>query len=73
MANTPGRLVAMVASVIARPARSTSTPIWATSGAGRTPPVQMTVRVGMVRCASPSPMTTSFSRTSLMGMPVSTS
>ena len=32
MANTPGRLVAMVASVMARPARSTSTPIWATSG-----------------------------------------
>ncbi len=67
IAYTPGWLVSIVARVTARPARSTSTPEVPTSGSGRTPPVQMTVRVG-IACRS-SPTMTASSVTSLMAVP----
>ena len=66
IAHTPGRLVSMVASVMARPALSTSIPDARTTGEGWTPPVQITVSAGM---KSPSPMTTPSSRTSFIGVP----
>ena len=65
IAHTPARLVAIVASVTARPALSTSIPDARTTGDGCTPPVQMTVRDGM---KVPSPMTTPSSRTSFIGV-----
>ena len=66
IAHTPGRLVSIVACTTARPPLSTSMPESRTTGDGRTPPVQTTVRAGM---NSPSPMTTPPSRTSRIGVP----